>query len=385
MVGIGTVEGTHCVRSLTPFSVVAMVWSGEHRGFAVRTFFESGRSFIITQRTFRRHFNIPRHHPVPHRNVIANWVRALEETGSTIRPKGMGRPKTVRTPENVALVRAAVEQSPTRSARKHATALNMSDRSVRRILHKDLFFHPYKIMVVQELMPPDFNNRMNRAQEMLDRIPPRSTFFSSDEAHFHLSGAVNKQNFRYWSDNNPRQVHERPLHSPKVTVWCAISKFGVIGPYFFEEDGHTVTVTAQRYVSMLEDFFEPELNRLMDEHDFGDIWFQQDGATAHTAQISMRKLRQMFPERLVSLRGDLGWPARSPDLSICDFFLWGYLKEKVFKHRPHDLEELKMSIREEITAIPIEMCQNAAENFRNRLHQCIASGGHHLADVIFKT
>ncbi|KAG8309411.1 hypothetical protein J6590_086691 [Homalodisca vitripennis] len=60
----------------------------------------------------------------------------------------------------------------------------MSDRSVRRILHKDLFFHPYKIMLVQKL---DFQHRVNCAQEILERIPPRSTFFSSDEAHFHLS------------------------------------------------------------------------------------------------------------------------------------------------------------------------------------------------------
>nr|CAH7730013.1 unnamed protein product [Callosobruchus chinensis] len=67
-------------------------------------------------------------------------------------------------------------------------------------------------------MPPDFENRVNRAQEMLDRISSRSTFFSSDEAHFHLSGAVNQQIFRYWSDKNPQQLHEKPLHSPKVTV-----------------------------------------------------------------------------------------------------------------------------------------------------------------------
>jgi len=159
----------------------------------------------------------------------------------------------------------------------------------------------------------------------------------------------------------------------------------VIGPYFFEENGQTVTVNAERYVSMLDNFFEPQLEELMEETNMGDIWFQQDGATAHTARVSMTKLRQMFPTHLVSLRGDLRWPARSPDLSICDFFLWGYLKEKVFKHRPHTLEELKDRIREEIGAIPVEMCQNAVENFRNRLHQCIAAGGHHLSDVIFKT
>ena len=80
---------------------------------------------------------------------------------------------------------------------------------------------------------------------------------------------------------------------------------------------------------------------MAEEHDLGDVWFQQDGATAHTARISLAVLRQMFPGRLVSLRGDIGWPARSPDLSMCDFFLWGYLKDKVFRHRPHTIEEIK--------------------------------------------
>lgn len=361
-----------------------MVWTGEHRGFAVRAFFENGRSVIATQRAFRLHFNVPRAENVPQGNAIRRWARALESTGSTAIPRTTGRPPTVRTPENVNRVRVAIQRSPRRSARKHAVALGMSNRSLRRILHEDLSFHPYKIMTVQELMPPDHLNRVNRCQEMLNLIPATSTFFSSDEAHFHLSGAVNKQNFRYWAAENPQQVHERPLHSPKVTVWCAVSQVGVIGPYFFEEDGQTTTVNAARYVSMLETFFGPELEELSEETNLIDPWFQQDGATAHTARVSLDKLRQMFPARLVSLRGDVGWPARSPDLSICDFFLWGYLKEKVFKHRPHTLDELKVRIREEIRAIPIQMCRKAVESFRNRLHQCIAAEGRHLRDVIFK-
>jgi hypothetical protein len=65
------------------------------------------------------------------------------------------------------------------------------------------------------------------------------------------------------------------------------------------------------------------------------VWFQQDGAAAHTARNSMNVLGEIFPGRLVSLRSDVGWPARSPDLSICDLFLWECLKEKVFKHCPH--------------------------------------------------
>lgn len=109
-------------------------------------------------------------------------------------------------------------------------------------------------------------------------------------------------------------------------------------------------------VFMLETFFESELDQLAEEQDLGDIWFQQDRVTAQTAIISMTKLRQIFPTRLVFLRGNLGWPAKSPNLSISDFFLWGYLKEKVFKHRPHTLEELQSRIKEEIAATPVDMC-----------------------------
>ncbi|KAJ4425331.1 hypothetical protein ANN_28251 [Periplaneta americana] len=39
----------------------------------------------------------------------------------------------------------------------------------------------------------------------------------SDEAHFELSGSVNKHNVRYWS---ARQLQMKPLHSQKVAVWC---------------------------------------------------------------------------------------------------------------------------------------------------------------------
>ena len=84
----------------------------------------------------------------------------------------------------------------------------------------------------------------------------------SDEAHFHLSGFVNKQNFRYWSATNPIELHERPLHSSRVIVWWAIFSFGIIGPYLFEDERErAVTVTGPRYVHMLENFLGPELAR----------------------------------------------------------------------------------------------------------------------------
>ena len=150
---------------------------------------------------------------------------------------------------------------------------------------------------------------------------------------------------------------------------------------FCEENEVTVTVNSVRYVNMLEEFFFPRL----DELDLGDIWFQQDGATAHTSRASKAVLREHFPERLISLRGDLEWPARSPDLSPCDFFLWGFLKSRVYANRPRTLQDLKANIRAEIANISNDMLEKIMSNARSRLTQCIDNGGRHLPDMIFKT
>ena len=82
----------------------------------------------------------------------------------------------------------------------------------------------------------------------------------SDEAHFHLDGMVNQQNCNYWASENPKQSHDRPLPSPKVTVWCTMDKTGIIGSYFFKENnGNAVTINSEHYIKMINNFFLPEL------------------------------------------------------------------------------------------------------------------------------
>jgi len=71
-------------------------------------------------------------------------------------------------------------------------------------------------MITQELSPADWETRKNCCNATLTVMSPNGVVWSSDEAHFHISGTVNKQNFRYWAAENPRTVHQRPLCSPIV-------------------------------------------------------------------------------------------------------------------------------------------------------------------------
>jgi len=175
--------------------------------------------------------------------------------------------------------------------------------------------------------------------------------------------------------------HQRPLHTAKVSVWWGISKVGIVGPYFFEEEGATVTVTSEHYAEMLRNFLRPQFQNL--RVNMEEMWFQQDGATAHMARASMTVVQQMFPQHVVSHFVDVPWPPHSPDLSACDFFLWSYLKSKVYVRKPCTVNDLKVSIHEEIATVPQEMLVNVMQKFEERLQTCVRQEGRHLSNIIF--
>lgn len=70
---------------------------------------------------------------------------------------------------------------------------------------------------------------------------------------------------------------------------------------------------------MVNDFVLPKIDELGLKN-----WFQKDGAPIHTGRTNVNILKQAFSGCLISRFEDLHWPARSPDLSGPDFFLWGF-------------------------------------------------------------
>ena len=84
------------------------------------------------------------------------------------------------------------------------------------------------------------------------------------------------------------------IHTYCVSRHCIPKKLrfglcagGVIGPYFFPDDqDRYVTVNGNRYRSMKTEYFWPQ----WDDMDLEDMWFQQHGATSHTANVTINLL-----------------------------------------------------------------------------------------------
>ncbi len=206
----------------------------------------------------------------------------------------------------------------------------------------------------------------------------------SDESHFYLDGHCNKQNMRIWGTEKPENFVEKSAHPKYVTVWCAISAQGLIGPYFFENSNEEkITVNQSNYQNMLENYFIPKLREMVGDK-FGDQIFMQDGASSHTAKQTMELLKKYFGEKIISIKSEDIWPPYSPDLNPCDYFLWGFLKDKVFSEKINNCNDLKEKIKKICSEITEEICIKVINNLNYRLHYCIMKNGKHFANVMKK-
>ncbi|GFX16304.1 uncharacterized protein TNCV_4705561 [Trichonephila clavipes] len=181
-------------------------------------------------------------------------------------------------------------------------------------------------------------------------------------------------------DKLPQQLLDNVVQK-KLTVWCALWAGGIIGPYFFKNDeGHNVTVNGDRYRAMITNFFIPELNN----HDVQELWFQQNGATCHTACATIDLLKDTFGDCLISRFGPVNWPPRSCDLTPLDYFLWGYVKSLVYADKPQTLDHLEDNIRRVIADIRPQMLEKVIENWTSRLDYIRGSRGSPMPEIIFK-
>jgi hypothetical protein len=73
------------------------------------------------------------------------------------------------------------------------------------------------------------------------------------------------------------------------------------------------------------------------------------------------------------------WPPRSPDLTPCDFFLWGYVKCTAYRTSlPHDLQELRQRIITAVTATEEDLLEKVWQELDYRLDVCRVTWGAHI-------
>lgn len=335
----------------------------QQRIAAIKFYYQAGSNATEASRLLSAEYHIPQ---VQGRNIKV-LVDKFENTGSVNDAPRSGRPNTATCDEKGDALLASITRSPQKSVRRLSLELEISRQSVHNLLKKKKLF-PYVPRLFHALHDGDADRRLQFAELFLEMLRNDRTVqdkvWWSDEACFKLNGHINRHNCVYWAAENPHIIIDKEVNLPGITVWAAISSEGLIGPFFL--DGR---VNGERYLNMLQTQFYP----LVQHHE--DFFFQQDGAPPHYATAVREWLNETFTDRWIGRRGPMEWPARSPDLTPPDFFLWGVLKDLVYKQNPTSIQQLRHVIEEQMQTIDIDMCQKVCRSVAGRLQQCIDHNG----------
>lgn len=306
--------------------------------------------------------------------TIKNCHAKLMATGSVADTRRSGRPSKSSNQETVQAVQKMFTNNPKKSIRQAARESGLSFHTIRTVLKKELKWHAWEPHYCQSLSAEDCDIRMEFGENMLALYEEWSDLFKnilwSDEAVFHIGGFVKRHNCHYWAGEDPFVMSAKMQNLPNVTVWCGMTSDRIVGPFILRD-----TMNAERYLIMLQDEIWPVISAW---ENVEDLIFMQDGTPPHFDVVVREWLNAHFPGRWMGRRGPYEWPARSPDLTPCDFFLWGWLKDQVYETKPKTLEELEERIQEVMSSIPQEFLVKSVDAIPGRLEKLVAKSGAHI-------
>lgn len=183
----------------------------------------------------------------------------------------------------------------------------------------------------------------------------------TDEKTFSGGSVPNRQNDVIWDYPGTEFVAEIVRHGPSVTVWGALSWFGLVPVQEYE-----YPLNSGKYMQVIRQA-RADIMRLFQGHPF---YFQQDGASPHTSRLTMKFLHQRFNHIIPPQ----DWPPNSPDLNPIEN-LWGNIQYKLDEFDCPSARQIRTIIEEVWTSTKLEECKNLVDSMPARLQQCLDRKG----------
>jgi hypothetical protein len=342
----------------------------------VQLYYSNGKSPTQTYRLFNN------------RALLNNWTTRVTkknvidaikrfELRVDMKKSNRNKPSKLENEDVLFGVLNSLYQKPGNSLRSCATDNDLSVTTTQRAVRQVLKLYPYRLVLTQTLSFFDKMVRFEACHRLVELLATGIDVVFTDEATFYTDGHVNTWNCRIWDYERPENfVAETTQSSKHVTVWAGLNRNYLFGPYFFPN-----TVTGDSYRGIISEMFIPDLLEKVGDG-IADVWFQQDGAPAHTANDTKAFLLDVFGERVISHGFHHEWPPRSPDLTPCDFHLWGDVQEIVYREGPfNDVASLQNAIIaafQNIRHLKMDHVNNAVLSVPQRMMQCISLEGAQL-------
>lgn len=303
----------------------------------------------------------------PNKVIFKRYLENLREFGSFQKP----RPK-VYNKENIEVEEintiGYICAYPNASSRTIRDNIGVNRKKIKKICRK-YRFKQFRYRKVHALHDGDPQRRLAFCNWYLNSCRQNLYFFRkiiwTDEVRISSDGIYNRQNNLIWANENPHiTVQGRIQGRYGFNVWCAIYNCRILCYRIFHEN-----LTTDGYMRILEENLLPEIQGIH------DIYFQQDGAPSHNAHRVRDILNLHFGGNWLGTSGPIRWPARSPDMTPMDFFLWGFLKNLIYSAHFNNINELERNFRLSLRKVSRIHLYNALRNIEKRCRFCIQYNG----------
>ena len=326
------------------------------------------------------------------RDVCARLKKNDGDASNVIRrKKGSGRKFSA---EKVEKVRAAHEANNDASPREIAKSEGLKKSTVEWVRKTVLKKKCFTKIKAQRIKGANAKKRVRRCTRWLQgmqngyEFDPRKVWWT-DEKIFRLGEVKGgNQNYRVWVDDWKKKYEIEPAvitrangawqGGCRVMVCLGACYYGVGAAYFVPQG---TRMKAESYVSIMDDVYKVDCQEIFGAAGVDDYVFQQDGASAHTANVAQQYCVENFP----SFIPKQDWPPNSPDLTVLDYFIWADLQRRVDQKKPENLVSLKVAIRQAVSELPLGTVQRAIDGFYKRCHLAIAVEGKSFTHMLKRT
>ena len=266
----------------------------------------------------------------------------------------------------------AIDNSDPPSQRDLALKYEVSQSTIKRVIKKSnrkLVKKPK----VHAISRDTIEKRYRRSWQLYMRLRKDRwrKVVTSDEAWFYLTRMQGKRTVQYLKHGQSRsdaEVQPQQLHPKGVMVWIGFSADGFFKPIFIEPEAK---INSSYYCSRV---IEPWYREYIKKYPNNDMLFHQDSAPSHVSKVTIPFLHN---KNIVFISKN-EWMPSSPDCAPCDYWLWGYLKNKVKKRKVKTIQGLKKAIKEEVQAIPLAMIHRALKSWPKRCRQVYYNKGGYI-------
>ena len=256
--------------------------------------------------------------------------------------------------------------------KKNNQDIKISKDSVNRYL-KEEFGKPRKIRKVFHLTKKQKKRKGRILRKDFGNGHIFQQIFFTDETLI-KTGSYIKDSIRLSQENKEKLKigkieaydlinRDEKKYEPSIMIAGGICSKGLSRPILVEN-----TVNEFAYAQALL-FYKEDFDRMKENN---NLYFEQDGATPHTSQANKFLIKKLFGDKLIQN------PPNSPDLAYPIENIWGYLKPKIKKRNPKNLEVLKKFTIEEWNSIPNKLIQKCGMGYIKRVKKIIEIKGERL-------